>query len=391
MKGRPLPVILLTSFLDLLGFGIIIPLLPFVAERTGASPLEVTMLMASYSLMQFIFAGAWGRLSDRIGRRPVFLLSIAGSALALLVFAFSTTYLLLLLARILHGAMNANIGVAQAALSDISTPDDRARMMGLFGASIGFGFVFGPAIGGLLGGYSLQAPAFAAAALAAVNLASAYLFLPETRPGEGAAPRPWRLFDVELWTRGGAGGPRTLLFVVFLAMTAFSGMESIFALWTERRNGWSALENGLIFSYFGIVIVLTQGMLIRPLRARHSERILALTGLAGIAVGLVALALATGLALLLFATGLLAFFQGILQPNLSSTLSMSAERGETGRVLGAGQSVSALGRVVGPLLAGAAFTFWHESAPFLVASAITLAALLLFNLAARRPKADPVP
>ena len=382
MRGRPLPVILLTSFLDLLGFGIIIPLLPFVAERTGASPLEVTLLMASYSLMQFLFAGAWGRLSDRIGRRPVLLISVAGSGLALLLFAFSTTYFALLLTRMLHGAMNANIGVAQAALSDISRPEERAKMMGYFGASIGLGFVFGPAIGGMLGAYALDLPALFAAGLAALNLGSAYLLLPETRQVHAGPARPWRILDVELWNRHDAGELRRVLIVVFLAMAAFSGMESVFALWTERRSGWGALENGLLFSYLGVVMVVTQGMLIRPLRARHSERALARIGLIGVAVGLVALALANGLAGLLVATGLLAFFQGILQPNLTSTLSQAAAPGEIGRVLGAGQSVSALGRVVGPVLAGLSFTAWHISAPFLVAAVITLGALAIFALPA---------
>lgn len=380
MKGRPLPVILLTSFLDLLGFGIIIPLLPFVAERTGASPLEVTLLMASYSLMQFLFAGAWGRLSDRIGRRPVLLMSIAGGGVALLLFAFSTTYVALLLARMLHGAMNANIGVAQAALSDISRPADRAKMMGYFGASIGLGFVFGPAIGGILGGYALHLPALAAAGLAALNLGSAYLLLPETRQVRNAPARPWRMIDAELWKRSGAGELRRLLVVAFLAMAAFSGMESVFALWTERRSGWSALENGLLFSYLGVVIVVTQGMLIRPLRARHSERTLARTGLVGVAVGLLALALANGLIALLVATGILALFQGILQPNLTSTLSQAAAPDEVGRVIGAGQSVSALGRVLGPLLAGATFSAWHISAPFLLAAVMTVGALAILAL-----------
>lgn len=385
MRGRPLPVVLLTSFLDLLGFGIIIPLLPFVAERTGASPLQVTLLMASYSLMQFLFAGAWGRLSDRIGRRPVLLLSIAGSGLALLLFAFSTTYLALLVARMLHGAMNANIGVAQAALSDISRPEDRARMMGYFGASIGLGFVFGPAIGGILGGYALHLPALVAAGLAAVNFGSAYLLLPETRQTRPGLVRPWRILDVELWRRHEAGDLRRLLLIVFLAMAAFSGMESVFALWTERRSGWGALENGLLFSYLGVVIVFTQGMLIRPLRARHSERTLARTGLLGVAVGLLALAFVNGLAALLVATGILALFQGIFQPNLTSTLSQAAPPDEIGRVLGAAQSVSALARVVGPVMAGATFAAWHISAPFLLAAVVTLSALAIFVLSQRAP------
>ena len=385
MRGRPLPVVLLTSFLDLLGFGIIIPLLPFVAERTGASPLEVTLLMASYSLMQFLFAGAWGRLSDRIGRRPVLLISIAGSGLALLLFAFSTTYVGLLLARMLHGAMNANIGVAQAALSDVSRPEDRAKMMGYFGASIGLGFVFGPAIGGILGGYALHLPALVAAGLAALNFASAYLLLPETRQARLGPARPWRILDVELWRRHDAGELRRLLIVVFLAMAAFSGMESVFALWTERRSGWGALENGLLFSYLGVVMVVTQGMLIRPLRARHSERTLSRIGLLGVAVGLLALALVNGLAALLVATGILALFQGIFQPNLTSTLSQTATPDEIGRVLGAGQSVSALARVVGPLMAGATFVAWHIAAPFVLAAIVTLVALSLFALPGKAP------
>ena len=396
-RGRPKPVLFLTVFLDLLGFGIVIPLLPFVAESTGATPLMVTALMASYSLMQFLVAPLWGRLSDRIGRRPVLLMSVAGSVVGLVGFALAQSYLALLAARMLHGAMNANLAVAQAALADLTPPEGRAKAMGLFGAAFGLGFLVGPATGGLLGAYGLHVPALAAAGLAALNLLLAFLLLPESRAPGGPLPedaRPWRILDVQGLRDAARQGPLgAYLLAGLLVMVGFSAMESTFALWSERTLGWHAWENGWFFSYLGALVILVQGGLIGPLRRRHGEARLALVGLALLAPGLALLPFATRLGLLLVATGLLALGNGLLQPNLSALVSFQAPPGATGRTMGLHHGVGALGRVVGPLLAGLLFTFLGPRAPFLAGSLLALLALavLLRGRAATPRRRDAAP
>lgn len=395
-RGKPLPVLFLTVFLDLLGFGIVIPLLPFVASSTGANAFMVTLLMASYSLMQFLMAPVWGRLSDRIGRRPVLLMSIAGSIVGLVLFAFSTTYLSLLFARIVHGAMNANIAVAQAYIADVTTPADRARGMGVFGAAFGLGFVFGPAAGGILGAYGgLLVAGLAAAALALVNLVSAFLLLPESRDPRTArhvhvhdpSRRPWRLLDVAaLRDAARSGSLGAYLLVAFLVTVGFSAMESTFALWSLDALGWDEWENGWLFTYLGVLIVVVQGGLIRPLRKRFGERPLALGGLVGLSVGLALLPFATTLALVLVATGILAVANGILQPNLSALVSFEGGDDRRGSVMGLHQSVGALARVAGPLLAGATFTYVHVAAPFVIGAALAAAGALVLSASSSAPR-----
>lgn len=397
-RGKPLPVLFLTVFLDLLGFGIVIPLLPFVASSTGADGLMVTALMASYSLMQFLMAPVWGRLSDRIGRRPVLLLSIGGSVVGLVLFAFSSSYISLLLARVVHGAANGNIAVAQAYVADVTPPAERARGMGILGAAFGLGFVFGPAAGGLLGAHGLMVAGLAAAGLALANLALAWLLLPESRdPAAAHDPtrRPWRLLDVAALRKAArTGNVGAYVLVGFLVTVGFSAMESTFALWSHARLGWDEMENGLLFTYLGVLIVLVQGGLIRPLRKRFGERPLALAGLLGLALGLGLLPFVGGLGLLLVATGILAVANGILQPNLSALVSMEGPPQERGSILGTYQGVGALGRVVGPLLAGAAFTYAGIAVPFVVGAVLALAAALALSAwssAARNPSSVTAP
>lgn len=388
-----MPVLFLTVFLDLVGFGIVIPLLPFFAQKLGADAVQVTILMASYSLMQFLFAPFWGRLSDRLGRRPVLLISIGGSILGLLLFAFAQSYLLLLVARLVHGAMNANIAVAQAYISDVTTPQTRAKGMGLFGAAFGLGFIFGPGIGGFLGnlgGHRLAG--LAAAGLAALNLLLAFLLLPESRPEEARlmAPRSeWRLVDVagfRLAFRSKRLG--TFLLVGLLSVLGFAAMESTFALWSKDALGWSEAENGYLFTYLGVLIAIVQGGLVGPLRNRYGEPNLVMAGLALLAVGLAALPFSTLLAVLLGSTALLAIGNGLLQPNLSALVSLESPHGESGRTLGLYQSLSSLGRILGPLAAGAAYQYLGIGAPFLFGAMLMVLALaLLLQGAPNRRKA----
>lgn len=393
MRGKPMQVLFFTVFLDLLGFGIIIPLLPFVAQSTGANTIQITLIMASYSLMQFIMAPVWGRLSDRIGRRPVLLMSIGGSIVALLVFSLSTSYSMLLLARIVHGAMNANVAVAQAAVSDITTPQTRAKGMGMFGAAFGLGFVFGPALGGVLGANGLRTAALAAAALAVLNLVCALILLPETRPPAERGTRgakEWRFVDTQLWRSPQRARLRGLFAMGFLVTTGFAAMESVFSLWSQRAYGWGALENGLTFTYLGVLIVVVQGGLIGPLRKRSSERSLALAGVTCLAIGLLLLPFALDLALLVAVTSIVAVSNGVLQPNVSALVTREVDPSETGRALGSFQSANALARIVGPLIAGVTFSIIAPGAPFFFGAVlIGLGGLVFFWTQESPPKPAP--
>ncbi|MBI4491835.1 MAG: MFS transporter [Chloroflexi bacterium] len=378
MRRSPLLVVYLAVFVDLLGFGIILPVLPFYAERLGASGVWVGALLTAYSAAQFVGAPLLGRLSDRVGRRPVLLLSLAGSALSLTLTGLAGTLALLLIGRTLAGLFGGSIATAQAYIADVTRPAERAKYMGLLGASIGMGFVFGPALGAGLSGFGFGAAAFAAAGLAAANLAFGWFALAESRPAGRAAPlRAWPpLANLPLALQRPSLG-RTLG-STFLATFAFVSMEATFALFGERRFGLDAAGLGLVFTYVGVVIAVVQGGLIGRLNARYGERALATTGALLMGLALLAIPLAPSFALALVVLGVLALSQGLATPTLSSLLSRQSGAHEQGRVLGLGQSLSAAARAVGPLLAGWLFDR-GVSLPYLVGAALALAAAWLVS------------
>ncbi|MBI2951463.1 MFS transporter, partial [bacterium] len=267
MKGSPLVVLFLTVFIDLLGFGIVLPLLPYYAESFGAGPLTVTLLSSSYSLMQFLFAPVWGRLSDRVGRRPILVLSLAGSALSYLLFGLAGSLAALFATRLLAGVCAANISTAQAYIADVTTPETRAKGMGMIGAAFGLGFIFGPAAGGALSRYGYAVPAFFAGGLSLLALALALFRLPESlrRQGDppGGAARGG--FDLgRLWAALVHPGMGLLLLIFFCSVFAFANLEATFALFVERaaRFGYTARETGYLFAYMGVLMSLMQGGLV---------------------------------------------------------------------------------------------------------------------------------
>ncbi len=389
-QGRgPLAILFITVLLDLVGFGIVIPLLPLYAERFGASPVAVTWLVAVYSLMQFLFAPWWGQLSDRVGRRPVLLVGLFGSAFSYLLFGLAGSLAVLFAARALAGLMGANIGVAQAYVADITPPEERARGMGMIGAAFGLGFILGPVIGGLLAPVGPEVPFLAAAALAGVNGVLALRWLPESRPpGEvpRAAAQPGflsRLHELAR-LRGREGTPRVLA-TFFLLTFAFAALEATFSLWADRRWGFSPAGVAYLFAYLGVVITLVQGGLVGPLVRRLGERRLALFGAGTLALGLALLPLASSMLLLGGALALLAVGQGTASPALSALISRSAPPEEQGRLLGVSQSLSALGRVLGPLWGGVAFARLGIAAPYYSGAVVVGAALLLLLPRLSRP------
>jgi len=398
-KISPLAAIFLTVFVDLVGFGIIMPLLPFYAEHFHASPETVTLLMAIYSFMQFFSAPLWGGLSDRHGRKPVLLASLMGIALSYLWIAFAQSLWALFAARAFAGIMAGNIAAAQAYIADVTPPEKRAHGMGLIGAAFGLGFILGPAIGGLLGGANPAAPRFIGPGLAAAGLSFlAFIFaaaaLQESLdPAQRAAlrhqKRPSRLSVLA----AGLSDPHLRLTVIllFLVTFVFAGMESTFALWSERAFGWGPAQNGYVFAYTGILAALVQGGLIRRLARRFGESHLVVQGAVALGLGLLAIPFVHSLVPLLVAMALLAYGAGVSNPSLSSLISLRAPDAERGATLGISQAAASLARILGPVLAGVAFAGFGRSGPFLAGALVMLAALLLaLRLPSRRPESAQV-
>ena len=374
-------VLFFIVFIDLLGFGIVIPLLPFYAEHFGASPDRVTLVMASYSLAQFVFAPIWGRLSDRFGRRPILLVSLVFSIASYLWLGFADALWMLYGARLLAGAGAGNIAAAQAYVADITPPEGRAKGMGMVGAALGLGFTIGPALGGLIAGADPTAaavalPAFVAAALSATAFVGTLVFLRESLPaGAARLPRPsrWRMAQAAF----GRPDLRRLVLLLFITVTVFAGMETTFALWANRAFGWGPRQVGAMFFFLGMVMIVIQGGLIGRLSRRFGEARLLVAGSLAFVVGLAGLPLAGSLPLVLLATALLALGMGLASPSANSLISRRAGAGEQGGILGVAQSASSLARIVGPALAGAAFAQWGRNAPYYLSAVVMLLVVAL--------------
>ena len=377
-----MPTLFLIVFVDLVGFGLVIPLLPFYAVRFAASPQEVTALLAIYSLAQLVTAPLWGRLSDRVGRRPVLLVSLTASALAYLWLGGATALWMLFAARGFAGACAGNIAAAQAYIADVTGPEERARGMGLIGAAFGLGFIIGPALGGLIAGNDpatadTVTPAWVAAGLSVLALCGVLLLLPESLPanlGDRAAGRSRVGAVMDVLSRPILS---RLILIFFLVILAFAGMESTFALWAIGQFGWGPRQVGYVFAYVGVLSAVLQGGLIGHLARRFGEERLLLGGLTLIGLGLLVMTLAYNLAALVAAVTALALGMGLTQPSLNSLISRRAGGAEQGEVMGVSQSVASLSRVLGPFAAGFCFAEFGRNAAFLSGAILVAAALLL--------------
>jgi DHA1 family tetracycline resistance protein-like MFS transporter len=378
-----MPTLFLIVFVDLVGFGLVIPLLPFYAVRFGASPQEVTLLLAVYSLMQLFAAPLWGRLSDRVGRRPVLMISMAASVLAYLWIGSATAVWMLFAARALAGACAGNIAAAQAYIADITTPEERAKGMGLIGAAFGLGFIIGPALGGLLAGNDpatadIETPAWMAAGLSFLALWGVILLLPESLPADLRGMHTGSRSRLKaIWNVLGRPVLSRLILIFFLVILAFAGMESTFALWAIEQFGWGPGQVGYVFAYVGVLSAILQGGLIGRLARRFGEERLLLCGLALIGTGLLAMLFAHSIPRLAFAVSALALGMGLTQPSLNSLISRRAGRDEQGEVLGVSQSVGSLSRVLGPAAAGFLFAQFGRNAAFFWGAVLVFAALLV--------------
>jgi DHA1 family tetracycline resistance protein-like MFS transporter len=359
MKRSPLLVIFVTVFIDLVGFGIVIPVLPFYVEGTkfNASPRAVGLLFASYSIMQLIFTPILGRMSDRYGRRPILFFSLLGTSLGFFILGFATTLWMLFAGRIIDGITGGNISTAQAYIADVTTEENRAKGMGLIGAAFGLGFIFGPAIGGILSRWGAHVPFLFAGALSLANATLLYFVLPETvtpdHPARvSAATGRWSQLLKALHQSRLA----FVLSIYFLFVTAFSVMTSSFGLFTLYRFGFDAHDTGWIFAFVGVIGAFVQGGLIGRLVKAFGEPPLVIAGALLFTASLVLIPLAgphTGTAALLALGALFALGNGLATPSLTSLASKSASAAEQGGVLGVTQSVASLARAVGPLVSAA--------------------------------------
>jgi DHA1 family tetracycline resistance protein-like MFS transporter len=360
MKRSPLLVIFITVFIDLVGFGIVIPVLPFYAEGTkfGATPSQVGLLFASYSVLQFVFAPVLGRLSDKYGRRPILFASLLGTALGFLILGFATTLWMLFVGRIIDGISGGNISTAQAYIADVTTEENRAKGMGLIGAAFGLGFVFGPAIGGILSRWGINLPFLFAGFLALTNAVLLYFVLPETvtpdHPARmsAAAGRGWQQLMEALKQRRLA----FVLTIYFLSIVAFSIMTALFSLFLLFRLGYDPWHSGWIFAFVGIISATIQGGLIGKLVKRFGEPALVILGALLFTASLFLTPFVrTGIGVVgILAIGALsAIGNALMAPSLTSLGSKSATARNQGSVLGVMQSVASLARAVGPTLAAA--------------------------------------
>jgi multidrug resistance protein len=381
----PLVIIFVTVFIDLLGFGIIIPLLPFYAQSFGASALTIGLLGTVFSLMQFLVAPFVGRWSDRIGRRPIILGGLLASAVAYVALALADSLVLIFAARIIGGIAGGNIPTAQAYIADITTHENRAKGMGLVGAAFGLGFIIGPAVGGVLTRFGPATPMWCAAALCLANFLAALFLLPESRHGD----RDRQVFSrVDLLHRARRhGGLVPLLLVFFLVSTAFSGFEATFALFTQRRFGFDAERIGYVFAYIGVILAVVNGVLVGQVVSRLGERRLIPLAIGLIAAGLSLLPLAHSVPVLFAVCGTMAVGMGFNNPSLTSAVSRLSDPAEQGGMLGLAQSLAALGRIVGPAWGGFLFDRLGEATPYISAAAVMSIALLLAVAGVRR--ADP--
>jgi len=370
---------------DLIGFGLYIPLLPFYAEHFNATPFMVGLTMATYSLAQFISAPLWGSLSDRKGRRPVLMIGMAGSVISYLWLGFADSLWIIFAARAMNGLMAGNISAAFAYMADVTSRENRAKGMGLVGAAFGLGFIAGPAIGGILAGSDpanadFQTPAFAAAGLSTVAFIMTVLFLKEslsTGAKERLASQPRTKRLVQL--RNSLAHPimGRLLVLIFLSTFVFAGLESTFAMWSRRSFGWGPEQNGYLFALVGITSALIQGGLVGRLAKRFGEKALVLQGAIALAIGVLLIPFAVNLPLLLIAMMIAGYGFSIITPSLNSLVSLQASEDEQGRVLGVTRSASTLARVAGPAWAGLLFSMLGKDWPYFGGALIMIIVVIL--------------
>lgn len=362
-------VLFVTVLVDLIGFGIIIPILPYYAQRLGAGGVGLGALMGVFSLMQFGATAVLGRTSDRVGRRPILLITMLFNAAGYLLFAAAHSYAVLFVARVVSGFAGGNISAAQAYVADITSPAERSRGMGIIGAAFGLGFIIGPALGGLSAHYfGASAPGVVAAALSLGNFVSAYFVLPESLKAEHRAARPmWDFSPIGDALRHPRLAPLMLAWAI--APLAFSGYTVALPLWAGVTFGWREQQLGWFFTLIGATAAVVQGFLYGKLAGRVGDRALLIAGGFGMALGIAVVPALHRVGALYGWTVVLAFSNSIFGPAASGLVSIFAAPNEQGAVLGAAQALAALGRLLGPVVIGTLYDA-RPAAAFLAAGVV---------------------
>lgn len=383
----PLVVIFLTIFIDLIGFGMIIPLNPYLGAKFGATSTQVGMLMSIYSLMQFLFSPLWGRLSDRIGRRPVLLVSLLGGAVSYVLFAFATQLWMLFVSRALAGIFAANISTAMAYIADVTSKEERSKGMGLIGAAFGLGFIFGPVFGGVLGEignhlgseppFGISFSAMGAAAICLINFLVATRTLKESLKPEfrNMAQRGSRFKLMQKYVKRPV--LPLLMLIFFLSGLSMAHMESTLFLFVKDEWGWALRAASMAFAYIGVVMVFTQGYLIRKLMPKFGERKVLVVGLTLACVGLCTTGLTVGIYSLALSQTFLALGVGMVNPSTLGSISLLVPVDEQGEAMGVNQSFAALARILGPALGGFYYGHLGHRSPFLIAGSLMAVAVVI--------------
>ena len=375
----------LVVFSNLLGFGIIIPLLPYYAEHFGANPNEVTLLMASYSLMQLIFSPILGRISDIYGRKKILVLCLIGSAISYFLLYFATNFALVLFARSVAGLFGSTTAIANAYVTETTSSANRSKGMGLIGAAFGLGLVFGPVIGGYFGGGDInnidyKTPFFFASLVAIISCILAYFILiePKKRNKQFISINFLDSFKdlIDLFKI-----PALLFLIIlsFLITFSFAGFETTFALWTERAMNWASRQTGYAFTFTALLVAIIQGVFIGKLTKKFGELKLLITSCFLMLVGLFFITLsAQNLFYLTIALGILGISVGLGNPSLNSLLSKNLNKGIIGASFGVVQSVGSLARILSPLAMGNLFYFFGKNSPYSFGAFLMLISLLIF-------------
>ena len=385
LRSRPSPLvfIFIAVFVNFMGYGMVVPLMPLYASQFGGGATLVGALGATYAVMELIASPIIGALSDRYGRRPVLLVCVAGTMSAYVMLGLAQSLAIIFLAVALDGITGGTLATAYAYVADVTTAEDRARGMGMVGAAFGLGVIAGPALGGLLSRFGLALPAFIAAGVAAANILFGLLVLPESLPPERRAATPaLQTFD---WLGQVANlfrllPVRALLAGMFLLNLAFSGLQNNFPLYSQARYGWTPTENGAFFAFVGVCAVLIQGVLYGRIQPRLGERRLARVGLASMAIGLAGMAWAPESWLLFPSVAVVALGTGSAIPSLTGLVSQRLPSGAQGRLMGGTQALLGMTMILGPLLSGLVFEQIAPAAPYALGAAFSAAALAVVGM-----------
>lgn len=381
MNKKHLALLFLIAFLTMLGFGIIIPILPYFAEQLGASSFQIGVLFASYNIMQLVFAPIWGTLSDRIGRKPLVSFGLFGFSITFILFGLADSYTEMLVYRILGGIVSAAaLPTVTAMVADWLPSDERSKGMGIIGAGIGLSFVFGPVIGGLLSGYGFAVPFYASGIVALLTFFVILFALPESLPKEKRTGQ----------TRESQGNPLVSLFgslsllygILFVVSFAFSGLETTFALYIHDLYGFTSKDLGYMFLVMGLIAAIVQGGLIGRMVKRMGDAVVLVFGMVLYGIGFFAIPLSGNFWVLALILSLFGAGQGMIRATATAMITQRTTQGQ-GVTSGAISSMDSLGRILGPLAGGAVYQFSH-SGPFLLGGVLMVLILLWFRSSYKR-------